>query len=196
MRKLAVCAALTLSLSGCVLAPQVIQLNQEATVTAGQLSLSRDALVRVVDDREIDGRQPKPNELGSRGGRLAENSPLNSENSLKDVLTMRMQNSLTQLGFGAASPLEPLKLQLSVKEFSYGCNDGMMVNDCSVRMRFELTVIDGATTFTKPYGANESRRVATAPVKEYNEKWVNEVLDRLWQYMFNDDELRAALGVQ
>ena len=132
MRKLAVCAALTLSLSGCVLAPQVIQLNQEATVTAGQLSLSRDALVRVVDDRMVDGRQPEPNELGS----------------------------------------------------------------CSVRMRFELTVIDGATTFTKPYGANESRRVATAPVKEYNEKWVNEVLDRLWQYMFNDDELRAALGVQ
>ena len=149
-----------------------------------------------VDDRMVDGRQPEPNELGSRGGRLAENSPLNSENSLKDVLTTRMQNSLTQLGFGAASPLEPLKLQLSVKEFSYGCNDGMMVNDCSVRMRFELTVIDGATTFTKPYGANESRRVATAPVKEYNEKWVNEVLDRLWQYMFNDDELRAALGVQ
>jgi uncharacterized lipoprotein len=37
--------------------------------------------------------------------------------------------------------------------------------------------------------------VAAAPVKEYNEKWVNDVMDRLWEYIFSDPELRGYLGV-
>ena len=41
---------------------------------------------------------------------------------------------------------------------------------------------------------NSDRRVA-APVKEYNEKWVNDVMDRLWEYIFSDPELRGYLGV-
>jgi uncharacterized lipoprotein len=30
---------------------------------------------------------------------------------------------------------------------------------------------------------------------EYNQKWVNEVLDNVWERMFSDGELRQALNV-
>ncbi|TNC93125.1 YajG family lipoprotein [Thalassolituus sp.] len=194
MRKLLAAAVLAtgvLSLTGCVLAPQTIQLNETSAVAAPSASVARGALIRVIDQRE----DASGDVLGSRGGRLAENSPLVAQDDLAAVLTTRLQDSMTQLGFGEASPLEPLKVQLVVDTFRYGCNDGFLVTDCSVSMKFEMTVINGATTFTKPYGLNESRRVAAAPVQEYNEKWINDTLDRLWSYIFNDPELRTFLGI-
>lgn len=185
---------LATGLTGCVLAPQTIELSENYEIEQPAASVSRGALIRVVDNREEispDERQS----LGSRGGRLAENSPLYVQDELSAVLTRRLQDSMTQLGFGGESPLDPVKLELAVNRFRYSCNEGFLVTACSVSIRFNMTVLDGNTTFTKPYGLSESRRVAAAPVKEYNEKWVNDVLDRLWEYIFSDPELREYLGV-
>ena len=67
--------ALATGLTGCVLAPQTIELSESYEIEQPAASVSRGALIRVVDNREeisSDERQS----LGSRGGRLAENSPL------------------------------------------------------------------------------------------------------------------------
>ncbi|MEK9711277.1 MAG: YajG family lipoprotein [Thalassolituus sp.] len=185
-------AAVSAGLSGCVLAPQTIQLNENSTIEAPKAEIQRGALIRVVDQREsVD----EPEYLGNRGGRLAENSPLYVQDELAGILTTRLQDSMEQLGFGAASPDEPVKLELLVNRFRYTCNEGFLVTNCSVSIRFNMTVIDGGRTFTKPYGLSETRRVAAAPVKDYNEQWVNDVLDRLWEYIFSDPELREYLGV-
>ncbi|MEC7547792.1 MAG: YajG family lipoprotein [Pseudomonadota bacterium] len=185
---------MAIGLSGCVLAPQTIELNESYGIEAPTASVNRGALIRVVDQRDdIDADEKQS--LGSRGGRLAENSPLHVQDELSAVLTRRLQDSMAQLGYGASSPLDPIKLELAVNRFRYSCNEGFLVTACSVSIRFNMTVIDGDTTFTKPYGLSESRRVAAAPVKEYNEKWVNGVLDRLWEYIFSDHELREYLGV-
>ncbi len=184
--------AITTGLSGCVLAPQTIALSDEvSTVPAGQPAVSRDALVRVRDERSL-----APDVLGNRGGRLPENSPLLSDRPLTDVLSARLQASLKQLGFGSSSPVEPVKVQLDIDEFSYQCNEGVVVNECSVRMGFMLTVVNEGKTFTKPYSVYETRSLAASPVAEYNQQWVNEVLDRLWSHIFNDQELFEALQVR
>lgn len=184
--------AATLTLSGCVLAPQTIQLAETSEVKPASAAVNRGALVRVADRREnLDDRRY----LGNRGGRLAENSPLHAQDELATVLSLRLQDSMAQLGFGGASPVEPVKVELGINKFDYSCNEGVLVTACSVSMRFEMTVLDGKRTFTKPYGLTESRRVAAAPVKEYNEQWMNDVLDRLWEYIFSDPELRGYLGV-
>ncbi|HBS41984.1 MAG TPA: hypothetical protein DEA26_04840 [Oceanospirillales bacterium] len=185
-------AALTMILSGCVLAPQVIELDDTAAVAPPAESVSRGALVRVVDKRQVS----EPDVIGLRGGRAAERSPLKAQDSLERVLTSKMQASLTQLGFGGNSPLAPLKVQLTVNQFDYLCNDGMWVNDCSMKVNMELNVIDGDKTFRKPFGASETRRVATAPVADYNQEWVNAMLENIWERMFSDPEFRAFVGVQ
>lgn len=192
-------AALGLSaatlLTGCVLAPQTIQLNESYALEKASISPQRDALVRVVDKRasrlELNG-----NVLGHRGGRLPENSPLLAQDELSRILTSRLQSSLKQLGFGSASPLPAVKIQLDINQFEFSCNEGVLVSKCGMEMAFLLTVIDGGKTFTKPYSINESRRLAASPNKEYNQQWVNEVLDKLWKHIFNDKELRRVLAVK
>ncbi|MCD8521211.1 MAG: YajG family lipoprotein [Saccharospirillaceae bacterium] len=195
MRKLVIASLLTgtmaACLSGCVLAPQTIALNESVSVPGGMPAIQRDALVRVVDEREQGA-----DVLGHRGGRAPENSPLLSDKPLTDVLTARMQDSLKSLGFGAASPIDPVRVQLTVEEFSYRCNEGAIVNECGMTMRFKITVMDNGKTFTKPYSASATRSLAASPATEYNQKWVNEVLDSVWERMFSDAELRQALNIR
>lgn len=190
--KSALTSTLILTLTGCVLAPQTIELDTTADIDPPVGSIKRGALVRVVDQRTVS----EADVIGLRGGRDAERSPLKAQDSLETLLTQRLQDSLAQAGFGGSSPLEPIKVQLTVNQFDYLCNDGVWVNDCSIKVNMELSVIDGTKTFTKPYGASETRRVATAPVSEYNQEWVNAMLDGVWTRMFADEEFRAFVGIQ
>lgn len=194
MRKLtalALCGAVSLGLTGCVLAPQVISLSEQSHLQE-RTPLMRSALVRVLDERALGGQH-----LGTRGGREPASSPLMADKALAEVLTARLQSSLAQLGYGneGASINDPLKLQLSIQEFNYHCNEGVIVSECGIDMQFLMTVIDGNTTFRKPYGIKEVRSLAASPVPEYNKKWLDEKLDEVWQYMFSDPELKQVLGL-
>lgn len=185
-----VLAAAVVFSTGCVMSSQTIQLNKQLAIAPAQASIQRDALVRVVDNRTVS-----PDWLGHRGGRLPENSPLLSEQPLDRVLTARLQDSLKQLGFGADSPLPPLRVQLTIDEFLYQCNEGMIVNECQIQMAFQVQVLDQDSQFSKPYQVMEKRSLAASPIQSYNQEWVNETLDKIWQHMFNDAQLRAALGL-
>lgn len=180
---------ISLGLGGCVLAPQTIQLN-EHTEVAGKAVESRAAMVRVLDQRDV-----QKDFIGTRGGRSPKDSPVLSEQPLEEVLTKRLQSTLEQLGFGAENDADPLKVQLDVQNFKYQCNESLVANDCSIEMRFLITVINGNVTFKKPYGSSEMRSLAASPIEEYNQKWLNEVLDKVWQYMFSDPELKQVIGV-
>ncbi|MDF1763161.1 MAG: YajG family lipoprotein [Oleibacter sp.] len=183
--------SLALTLGGCVLAPQTIKLNEQAELEQSSAPLQRDALIRVVDKRE----NLTSDVIGTRGGRDATRSPLMIQASLEDILTARLQSSMAQLGFGGGSSEEPVKMQLNIENFEYRCNDGTLVNNCSVKMRFEVKAYDGPRSFVKPFAINESRKVATAPVDSYNQEWINDMLDRVWVFIFTDEELRKFLKV-
>lgn len=177
-------------LQGCVLSPQTIQLNNSMTLEQRTLSEPQGALVRVLDQRGVD-----ENVIGHRGGRLPENSPLLIQSGLKSILTRRLQDSLMKLGFGssAEASADPIKVQLSVIEFAYQCNEGIVVNKCSISVNFNIQITRKTLVFNKPYNISEERNLVASPAKEYNQKWVNETLDRLWKYMFEDKELRSVL---
>ena len=177
------------SLSGCALAPQIINLETESPLAASSYTLGRTALVRVRDLRE------EPDRLGYRGGSSPEQAPLLTKPTLQVALTEKMQTSLMQLGFGGSSPIEPVKVDLAVNEFVYQCNDGNWVSQCDLKVQLSLTVINEGTTFSQPFTIKQSRSVATAPRAGYNEEWVNGALDKLWSHMMTQDNVQKALGI-
>lgn len=175
--------------SGCALSPQLITLQTESPLEVTTTSLGRTALVRVRDLRDDTDR------LGSRGGSQPEQALLLSKPNLKDALTVKMQSTLEQLGFGGASPQDPVKVDLAVEEFNYQCNEGSWVNQCDLSIGFNLTVINGDNTFAQPFTIKQQRSVATAPRVGYNEEWVNGALDKLWSHMMTQPKVTQALGV-
>lgn len=187
-RASALAAMASLALTGCVLAPQTIELNDGPEVMAGQAP-NRDALVRVVDKRS-----KSPDWIGHRGGRAPENSPLLVNERLDVLLTRKLQASLRQLGFGQGA-LPAIKVQMDIEQFLYQCNEGVIVNECGLEIELAVTVLKEEGRFAKPFRLRQSRELAVSPVQDYNQQWVNEALDSLWQHIFTDAELRRALGI-
>ena len=177
------------ALSGCTLAPQVINLEATSPLNANTYQLGRTALVRVRDLRDETDR------LGYRGGAIPQDAPLLTKPTLQVALTEKMQASLMQLGFGGASPIEPVKVDLAVEEFLYQCNEGNWVNQCDLSIEFNLTVINEGKTFAQPFNIKQQRSVAAAPRAGYNEEWVNEALNQLWAHMMTQPKVQQALGI-
>lgn len=176
-------------ITGCALSPQLITLQTESPLAVSTDSLGRTALVRVRDLRDDTDR------LGSRGGSKPEQALLLSKPNLKDALTAKMQDTLQQMGFGGASPLEPVKVDLAVEDFNYQCNEGSWVSQCDLSIQFKLTVMKDGNTFAQPFKIKQQRSVATAPRVGYNEEWVNGALDKLWSHMMTQPKVIQALGV-
>lgn len=175
--------------TGCALSPQVITLQTSSPLEVRSAQIGRSALVRVRDLRD-DTEQ-----LGLRGGSEPENSPLLSKPNLQQALQSKMQASLQQLGFGGSSPFEPLRVDLAVEEFNYGCNDGAWVNQCELSMTMRLTIENDAQKFSQPFTLKEQRSVITAPRKGYNEEWINQSINKFWQHMMNQANVQKGLGL-
>jgi uncharacterized lipoprotein len=184
-------ALLASTLGGCVLSSQVIDLNEQSNINRAQSQTPRDALVRVEDLRRVKSSTM----LGTRGGQDPQSSPIVASKSLVDTLTVRMQNTMALMGLGVSGPYEPLKVQLDITTFEYKCNEGILVNSCSIEMGFKVSVFDGGKSFSKPFQSKETRSVATAPAASYNQEWANEMLDSMWSRIFSDPSVRQALGV-
>lgn len=180
----------TASLGGCVLSSQVITVSDSNNVTSAEQAAPRTALVRVEDKRSVAADL-----LGNRGGRDPRNSPLLASKPLAATLTRRLQATILQMGLGVASPYEPLKIQMDIETFEYQCNEGVLVNSCSLKIGLRMTVLDGGKSWSKPFMSEETRSVATAPAAVYNEEWVNEAMDRIWQRIFTDPGVRERLGI-
>ena len=196
MRNLVCMAVAFFLLQGCTLAPQIIQLNTDAEVQRGELATKRNALVRVVDQRDLTGHKNAGTLLGYRGGKDPLQSPLLASDSIQASFTERLSATMRQLGFGAGSSADPIKVQLDIVQLEYQCNDGPVVTKCGIDVELSLKVINQNTTFTKSFSANQQRTVVGPPAGDYNQIWVNQMLDKLWTRMFGNQELRKTLGVQ
>lgn len=182
-------AVLALATSGCSLSPQIIPLQTASPLTTTHAPLDRSALVRVRDLRA------DTDQLGHRGGPHPEQAPLLSKPSLQQALSAKMQASLQQLGFGGASPLTPVKVDLAIEKFNYQCNQGWWVNQCQIIMAVNLTINDGDKTYSQPFSLNQQRGVVTSPVGGYNAEWINGTIDELWLHMLSQPQVQVALGV-
>lgn len=134
-------------------------------------------------------------QLGTRGGTDSQNSPLLSKPNLQQALQTKMQNSLEQLGFGGASPFEPVKVDLAIEEFNYQCNESFWVNQCQLSITMRLTIDNEAQKFSQPFTLNEERSVVAAPRQGYNEEWINQSIDKFWNHMMKQAKVQEGLGI-
>ncbi len=182
------CSALLVS-SGCALSPQIITLETASPLSQSQQISGRSALVRVRDLRTENDK------LGYRGGSQADKAPLLAKPSLQQALTVKMQNSLQQLGFGGASPFDPIKVDLAIDQFEYQCNSGAWVNQCQLEVALSLTIDGEEGKFSQPFKLKQERSVATAPRVGYNEEWINAAIDKVWSHMMTRPQVEQALGL-
>lgn len=182
-------AAAILLTSGCALSPQMISLQTSSPLESSEAKLGRSALVRVRDLR-ADTEQ-----LGFRGGYQPDAAPLLAKPSLQQALQTKMQNSLQQLGFGGNSPFEPLKVDLAIEEFDYQCNQGVWVSECQLAITLKLSIDNDSIESSQPFTLKEQRSVVAAPRAGYNEEWINQSIDKLWQHMMSQSQVLEALGL-
>lgn len=175
-------------LQGCTLQSQLINLNEEPMFNPEAITSNQAALVKVEDNRGTSQRI-----IGYRGNKQSEQSALNINEPLSTVLTKRMQKTLSNLGFGGEDMADAIRVKLSVEEFNYSCKQTLMTN-CEINMKFIVEVLDESSSFKKPYKRNEKRSLATPPIKEYNQQWINKSLDYLWQDIFSDKQLLKRLA--
>ena len=185
---LGVMSAAALS-TGCALSPQTIDLNTESSFPVTATVSGRSALVRVRDERTVTTN------IGHRGGSIPEQATMLTQPALKEALTAKLQASLASLGFGGASPIAPVKVELVVNQFNYQCNKGNWVKECQLDIELALSINNDGKIFGQPFRLNEKRDVALAPQAGYNTLWINESLDKLWQHIFTKPQVQAALGI-
>lgn len=171
-------------ISGCALAPQVISLTEQQSSHFSAITSSRTALIRVNDTRA-------DKHLGYRGGWDSKQSPLIAEPGLEQQLTKRLQTTFAELGFGGSSEQVPVKFELLVKTFDYQCNEGIWVSNCQLKMDFVAKLGSG---YSKAFGLNQHRSVVSSPRAEYNQEWINQALDEVWQHIFSNQALLDALA--
>lgn len=180
-------ASATVLLSGCALSPQIIHIDTEANENFQPLIEGRSALVRVRDKRDSEY-------LGNRGGIKPDQSLLVAEPELSVALTQKVQSTLEALGFGGDNSNEPIKLEILVNQFEFQCNEGIVVNSCGLDINFQMNIDNGAVKFSKPYSLSQERGVIVSPQVAYNQKWINEGIDKLWDTMFSDMQVLEVLG--
>lgn len=185
-------STLLLPLFGCSIAPQTLFLDDESGLAETQAGQGKSALARVLDKRQ----NKQDNELGIVGVQGGKEAPVLSAQPLTKVLTAKLTASLESLGFGSGAIVpgqEPLKVQLDIEAFDYRCQPGKALNKCYLEMGWRLTLIRPESTFNKSFQLNESREVLLWPEYRYNQEWVNDAMNRLWQRTFSNSEVLEQL---
>ena len=117
-----------------------------------------------------------------------------AEPELSGALTQKVQGTLEALGFGGDNSNEPIKLEILVDQFEFQCNEGIVVNSCGLDVKFQMNIHNGAIQFNKPYALSEQRSVVVSPQVAYNQQWINESIDKLWDTMFTDMQVLDVLA--
>ncbi len=172
---------------GCASQAQFIELSEQPNFAIQTIIDEQPALVKVVDNRNT-----KQQFLGYRSQRNNEKNSLNAKQPLTNTLTARLQETLMELGFGGEDLANAIHIKLSIKRFHYQCEQRLMTS-CQINMQGLIEVMDDYSSFRKTYTYNEKRLVATPPVKDYNQLWLNQALDSFWQKIFTDPQLLGRL---
>ncbi|MEY8262835.1 MAG: YajG family lipoprotein [Bermanella sp.] len=172
---------LVLSLAGCALGPQKVQVMP--TLAFENLRGLQTPIELVVVDRRKNSER-----LGYRNaqqqGIIEFNTPLVS------ALGSAMQDAMLAQGINMQKGGEPFtKLTVQIDKLHYSSPDENWVSRIKMNAEISIFVNRDGSSFKKRFSANRSQDVATAPSLEFNEKYMNTLLSEVINKAINDRDV-------
>lgn len=177
------CAALAvLSLSGCALSPQYVDLRPDIEIKQ-QVNPSQVVTLSIEDNR---GKA----QLGTRGGVYKDTSFIYLNRPIADSLRPAAIQALNALGLDTEgqSPV-PVNIKLRLDRFDYQMNDEKLPKKVALNIGIHLTATKGSGTHEGQFNSAKEYSFMRAPSDEDNEKIINEILSETLSRLFNDQRL-------
>ncbi|MFZ5723429.1 MAG: YajG family lipoprotein [Pseudomonadota bacterium] len=185
MRPVLVLAAI-LSLAGCALSPQVVDLTPTLVLPPGNVGAGRIVNVQVIDERDDTA-------IGSRGGVYAGSSTIKAGNDVAAVIRDALEKGLVAQGYVIGSTNADAVLHVGVQKLSYVVPKGAVATSADITVSIGVTAERGERKLATGYRSTVTHRFPVAPTAEQNEIWINEVLSATLARFFADQQMREFL---
>lgn len=174
-------AVIVVTLTGCALSPQVVELHPTPDVSTRNLGNNTPLIVSGTDQR-LEAT------FGTRGGIYGATSLIQAGNDVIQVMTEVVKRGLQAQGFNAYNPsLDAGRLDVQLKELSYVPEEGSVVNRVEVKAVIEAVATNVAgKQYVGTYRAGNIYQQPMTPSAKRNETMLNEVFTRALKQMLTD----------
>lgn len=181
-------AALALSLSGCALSPQRIEVNPTANVQAANRGNNQPVQVIAVDSRDRK-------EFGSRGGVYKDTSLVLPANDLRPAIAETVRKGLQTLGYNAFNPgADATTLEVRLEKLEYIPEEGSVVNEVTLNLELVAEARRDETTHVGTYKSSVQHDLPFTPSAARNQEMINQILSRSIERMLNDPQMQSFLA--
>lgn len=172
---------LIVMLTGCAVGPQSLKV-------APELDFSQLKGVTVPIELVVTDERENTDLLGYRNAK--NQGPISFEDSLAKSVGESLQVAMIEQDIAMQKGPEPLsKLKISIVKLRYSSPDENWVNHVALEGEIVVVISRSGSSLTKRFSANRAQDVATAPAKEFNEKYLNAMLTELFNKALNDKEI-------
>ncbi|MGI0117140.1 YajG family lipoprotein [Zooshikella sp. RANM57] len=180
----AVCLGLSilLTMTGCVLSPQQIDVNPTITLPTRVPVVQRTVTVNVQDSRPTKV-------LGTRGGLYDKTSTITIHNDLTRAIKHAVEQGLLQMEMQVDNQNPSVKFNVYIEEMNYDTPDSNYVTQVNVSATVKAVVEIGFKRYTGRYQSSAKHRVVKAPSDVKNQEIINDLLNDGLSRMFNDQSL-------
>lgn len=169
------------SLVGCAVGPQSLNVSP-------QLDFAQLKGVKVPVELVVSDQRENTDLLGYRNAK--NQGPISFEASLAKSVGESLQAAMIAQDIEMRKGPEPLsKLEISIVKLHYFSPDESWVNNIELEGEIVVKISRAGSSLTKRFAANRAQDVATAPTKEFNEKYLNAMLSELFNKALNDKEI-------
>lgn len=177
-----------LSISGCALSPQSINIQPQVTlenvVPRGD---GRALALTVADER-------KTRVVGTRGGVYAATSEISTAADIRPAIRDELARQLDKLGFRIVdSGAEAATLKVIVDSIEYQASGSPVVDTVETAATIRVQARVDNREYSGRYRGTRTTEVFTAPDTEENEAMINAAVARVLERLLSDTELQDFL---
>ena len=180
-----------LTLAGCGLSPQLIQIHPELARSADNIGQNQAVRLAVVDQRSDQA-------FGTRGGVYKDTALIRPANNLTAAVEAAVKQALQERGYNAYNPGDTgMTLDVRLKSLDYVPEAGSVVNRVEVNAVIQsLAQNPAGDQYTGTYKTGNTYEQPLTPSAARNEQMINEVLQRALDKLLADGKLHAFLTGQ
>lgn len=177
-----------LSISGCALSPQSINIQPQVALEDVVPRGDGQALALTVADER------KTRVVGTRGGVYAATSEISTAADIRPAIRDELARQLDKLGFRVVdSGAEAATLKVIVDSIEYQASGAPVVDTVETAATIRVQARVDNREYTGRYRGTRTTEVFTAPDVEENEAMINAAVARVLERLLSDTELQDFL---